>query len=104
MEQRPKLLEQVRDIIGSHYSYRTEESYVNWIRRYILFQDKRHRSYWVVLKWQHFAHLAMDEQVAASTLKIRLSALLSLPESSKAGVGDAIDAVRAKQTRCYQQF
>jgi hypothetical protein len=44
MEQRPKkLLEQVRDIIRvKHYSYRTEESYVNWIRRYILFQDKRH--------------------------------------------------------------
>jgi Phage integrase, N-terminal SAM-like domain len=44
MEPRPKkLLDQVRDTIRlKHYSYRTEESYVQWIRRYILFHDKRH--------------------------------------------------------------
>ena len=35
----PKLLEQVRDLIRTrHYSYRTEEAYLNWIRQYILFQ------------------------------------------------------------------
>lgn len=38
-----KLLEQVRDVIRlKHYSYKTEKSYVNWIKRYILFHDKRH--------------------------------------------------------------
>jgi Phage integrase, N-terminal SAM-like domain len=38
-----KLLDQVRDAIRvKHYSYRTEETYVQWIRRYILFHDKRH--------------------------------------------------------------
>jgi len=43
-EQRPKkLLDQVRDAIRlKHYSIRTEEAYVNWIRRYILFHNKRH--------------------------------------------------------------
>jgi hypothetical protein len=36
-----KLLDQVRDAIRvKHYSYRTEEGYVNWIRRFILFHDK----------------------------------------------------------------
>jgi integrase len=44
MESRPKnLLEQVREAIQlKRYSYRTEESYVQWIRRYILFHNKRH--------------------------------------------------------------
>jgi Phage integrase, N-terminal SAM-like domain len=45
MEPRPKkLLDQVRDTIRLkyYYSYRTEESYVQWIRRYILFHGKRH--------------------------------------------------------------
>ena len=44
MEKRPKrLLDQVRDAIRrKHYSIRTEQAYVNWIRRYILFHDKRH--------------------------------------------------------------
>ena len=45
MEKRPKkkLLDQVRDVIRlKHYSIRTEEAYVNWIRRYILFHNKRH--------------------------------------------------------------
>jgi Phage integrase, N-terminal SAM-like domain len=44
MDDRPKkLLDQVRDTIRlKHYSYRTEQSYVQWIRRYILFHNKRH--------------------------------------------------------------
>ena len=42
-EPRPKkLLEQVRDAIRmKHYSYRTEQAYVQWIRRDILFHHKR---------------------------------------------------------------
>ena len=40
---KPKLLDQVRDAIRTrHYSYRTEEAYVGWIRRFIFFHDKRH--------------------------------------------------------------
>ncbi len=44
MEQRPKkLLEQVSNVIRlKHYSYKTEKSYINWIKRYILFHNKRH--------------------------------------------------------------
>jgi len=38
-----KLLDQVRDAIRvKHYSYRTEQTYVQWIRRYILFHNKQH--------------------------------------------------------------
>jgi hypothetical protein len=40
-----RLLDQVRDVIRiKHYSIRTEQAYLQWIRRYILFHDKRHPS------------------------------------------------------------
>ena len=39
----PKLLDQVREVIRmKHYSIRTEQSYVDWIKRYIFFHNKRH--------------------------------------------------------------
>jgi Phage integrase, N-terminal SAM-like domain len=41
----PKLLERVRQAIrAKHYSRRTESAYVDWIRRYIVFHQKRHPS------------------------------------------------------------
>ena len=43
MNVKPKLLDQVRAKIRlKHYSIRTEQAYVDWIRRYILFHGKRH--------------------------------------------------------------
>lgn len=42
-ERSKKLLEQPQDTIRlKHYSYKTEKSYIDWIRRYIFFHDKRH--------------------------------------------------------------
>jgi hypothetical protein len=39
----PKLLEKVRDLIRvKHYSLRTEQTYLSWIKRFILFHNKRH--------------------------------------------------------------
>ena len=39
----PKLLDQVRGILrAKRYSYPTEQAYVHWIRRFILFHGKRH--------------------------------------------------------------
>ena len=38
-----KLLDQVLEQLRlKHYSYRTEETYIHWIKRYILFHSKRH--------------------------------------------------------------
>jgi site-specific recombinase XerD len=43
MTQPPKLLDQVRAALRlKHYAYRTEQAYVSWIKRFILFHDKRH--------------------------------------------------------------
>jgi hypothetical protein len=40
---KPKLLDQVRQAIRArHYSQRTEEAYVAWIKRFIFFHNKRH--------------------------------------------------------------
>ena len=39
----PRLLDQARDRLRTlHYSYRTEQQYLQWVRRFILFHDKRH--------------------------------------------------------------
>ena len=40
---KPKLLDQVRDVIRrKHFSIRTEQTYVDWIKRYIFFHGKRY--------------------------------------------------------------
>lgn len=75
-----KLLEQVRLTLRTrHYSIRTEESYLGWIRAYILFHQKRHPS---ELGEQHIGtwltHLAVNRHVSASTQNQALSAVLFL--------------------------
>ncbi len=81
METKPKkLLDQVRDRLRvKHYSIRTEQAYVMWIRRYILFHNKQHPK---DMGDEHIAefvvHLATQENVAASTQNQALSALLFL--------------------------
>jgi len=41
--QKPRLLDQVRELCRvRHYSPRTEKTYIDWIKRYIYFHDKRH--------------------------------------------------------------
>ena len=76
----PKLLDQVRDVIRrKHYSLRTERSYTDWIRRFILYHQKRHpRDMAEVEISQFLTHLARDGRVAASTQNQALSAILFL--------------------------
>jgi integron integrase len=81
MSRQPKkLLDHVRDVIRlKHYSIRTEESYVDWIKRYILFHKMRHPLDMDVAEIEAFlTHLAIDRRVAASTQNQALSALLFL--------------------------
>jgi len=75
-----KLLEQMRDAIRlKHYSYRTEESYLDWAKRYILFHNKRHPAAMGAPEIQAFlVYLASQRQVSASTQNQALSALLFL--------------------------
>jgi len=75
-----KLLDQVSDALRlKHYSYRTEQAYKDWIKRYILFHHKRHPRDMAASEVQAFlTHLAVDLNVAASTQNQALSALLFL--------------------------
>ena len=80
MEPKTKLLDQVRDAIRlRHLSLRTEEAYLGWIRRFILFHHKRHPNDMGAEEVQVFlSHLAVHAQVAASTQNVALNALLFL--------------------------
>lgn len=75
-----RLLDQVRNAIRrKHYSYRTEESYVFWIKRYVFFSQKRHpRELGKDEVIAFLNHLARERSVAASTQNQALSALLFL--------------------------
>src|SRR5438093_13330664 len=79
-QNKPKLLDQVRDVIRrKHFSIRTERTYVDWIRRFILFHNKRHPAEMAEQQLTEFlTHLARDVHVAASTQNQALSALLFL--------------------------
>jgi len=76
----PKLLDQVRNLIRTkHYSIRTEEAYVGWIRKFILFHGKRHPKEMGENEISAFlTHLAVNRNVAASTQNQAFNALLFL--------------------------
>lgn len=77
---KPKLLDQVRQLLRARrYSLRTEEAYVAWIRRFILFHGKRHPRDLAEADVSAFlSSLAVNDRVAASTQNQALSALLFL--------------------------
>ena len=80
MTQPPRLLEQVRNKIrAKHFSYRTEKTYLQWIRRYIRFHGLKHPREMGGPEVEAFlTALAVDNKVAASTQNQALSAVLFL--------------------------
>jgi len=81
MDQKPKkLLEQVREKIRlKNYSIKTGQAYVYWIKKYILFHDKKHPENMGAVEVEAFlSHLAVNRNVAASTQNQALSAILFL--------------------------
>ena len=81
MSEKPcKLLDQVRNVLRlKHYAIRTEEAYLDWIRRFILFHQKRHpREMGAAEITEFLTHLAVVDNVAASTQNQALAALLFL--------------------------
>jgi integron integrase len=76
----PRLLDRVRMALRARRgSRRTEKAYVGWIRRYILFHDKRHPAEMGGAEVTQFlSWLAAEKNVAASTQNQALSALLFL--------------------------
>lgn len=97
---KPRLLDQVRQAIRArHYSMRTEEAYVGWIRRYILFHGKRHPTEMGAPEMTQFlTHLAVERGVSASTQNQALAALLFLYQQVLGREPEWLDqVVRAKR-------
>jgi integrase len=98
--QKLKLLDQVREAIRiRHYSARTEEAYISWIKRFILFHGKRHPLEMGEDEITRFlSALAVHEQVSASTQNQALCALLILYRHVlDRDVGWLQDVIRAKR-------
>jgi len=96
----PKLLDVVRDKLRlKHYSIRTEEAYVDWIRRFIIFHKNRHPKEMGIPEIEAFlTHLAVKAEVAASTQNQAFSALIFLyREVLGIELDGRIDAMRAKK-------
>jgi integron integrase len=75
-----KLLDQYREALRNrHYSHRTEETYVTWVRQFILFHNKRHPREMGVAEINAFiTYLVNEKGVAASTQNQAISSILFL--------------------------
>lgn len=100
-EKPPKLLDRLRNVLRTkHYSYRTEQAYVDWCRRYILFHNKRHPREMGAREIESFlTHLAIERKVAASTQTQALCALLFLYKHVLKINLPTLNAVRAKRPK-----
>ena len=93
-------LEQVLAAIRvRHYSIRTEESYLFWVRRFILFHGKRHpRELGESQVGAFLTHLAVNRKVSASTQNQALNALVFLYKAVlERPLGDVGGVVRARR-------
>ncbi len=79
-ENKPKLLDRVRiDLRTRHYSKKTEESYISWIRQYIIFNNKTHPEKMGEEEIKKFInYLAVERHVSASTQNQALNGILYL--------------------------
>lgn len=80
MNSSPRLLDQLRHQAEvRHYSYRTEQAYVGWVRRFIIFHKRRHPASMGAAEVEAFlSYLASERNVAAATQAQALSAVLFL--------------------------
>jgi integron integrase len=101
-ERPPRLLDRIRaEARLRHYSLRTEEAYVQWVRRYVVFHGKRHPEALGEAEIAAFlSHLACTERVAAATQNQALCALVFLYRAVlQRPVGELSGLVRAQRSR-----
>jgi integron integrase len=94
-----ELLDQLRNTLRvKHYADSTEKEYVNWCNRYILFHNKRHPKEMGQEEIEEFlTHLAINENVSASTQSQASSAISFLYKHVLAQPVEGVDAIRAKK-------
>ena len=99
--QKPRLLDRLREAIRvRHYSIRTEDAYVHWVKRFIFFHGKRHPDEMGRPEIEAFlTDLAVQGKVAAATQNQALNAIVFLyKEVLKREVGQFEKMVWAKRT------
>lgn len=96
-----KLLDRARDRIRvKHYSIRTEQTYLHWIKDFILFHGKRHPADMGVTEVEaYLTHLAVRRKVAPSTQNVALQAILFLYKEVLGIELTGINALRAKKDK-----
>jgi integron integrase len=99
--QPPRLLDRMRQVLRvRHYSPRTEDCYLHWVRHFILFHGKRHpRDMGAAEVEQFLTHLAVQGHVAASTQNQALNALVFLYQQVLEIELGRLDAVRARRPK-----
>jgi integron integrase len=97
---KPKLLDRLREALRSrHYSRRTEQTYCQWVKRFIFFHNVRHPKEMAEPEINAFlTYLAVKDRVSASTQNQALSALLFLYRHVIGReVGDLGEVIRARK-------
>lgn len=97
-----KLVDQIRaQMRVKHYSIRTEQAYINWIRKYILYHNKRHPNEMGALEInQYLTHLANKKNVAVSTQNQALCAILFLyKEVLRIEIRDLGEIIKTKKPK-----
>ncbi len=96
-----KLLDRARDRIRvKQYSIRTEQTYLNWMKDFILFHGKRHPANMGVTEVEtYLTHLAVRRKVAPSTQNVALQAILFLYKEVLGIELTGINALRAKKDK-----
>ena len=98
---KPKLLDQMKNVMRiKHYSLQTEKSYIQWVRRYIYFHNKRHPEEMGALDVQKYlSYLAVEQNVSASTQNQALNAIVFLYKNVLKKELGSIDAIRARKPK-----
>jgi integron integrase len=102
LRRRPRLIEELRQALRSkHYSRRTEQSYCNWVKRFLRFHRMRHPDRMGEAEINAFlSHLALRRKVSASTQNQALSAILFLYKRVlKKEIGIVGDVIRARRPK-----
>jgi integron integrase len=96
-----KLLDRARDLIRvKHYSIRTEQTYLHWMKEFILFHNKRHPAEMSAPEVEaYLTHLAVDRNVAPSTQNVAMQSILFLYKEVLGIHLTGINALRAKKDK-----
>jgi integrase len=96
-----KLLDRARDLIRvKHYAIRTEQTYLHWMKDFILFHNKRHPAEMGVREVEaYLTHLAVERNVAPSTQNVAMQAILFLYREVRGIHLTGINALRAKKDK-----